>query len=76
VIRKVRASEIGAFAFCERAWGYASRGEPSDRQSEIEAGQQFHERRLHRSTLVPLVRRVGLACLVLAVASLAVALTT
>jgi type IV secretory pathway TrbF-like protein len=76
VTRLIRASEIGAFAFCERAWGYAARGEPSERQPEIEAGQHFHERRLRRVTWSQAVRCIGIACLVLAAAALAIALTT
>ena len=73
--RLVRASEIGAFTFCERAWGYAARGEASQRQPEIEAGQFDHARRLRRASRSVKMRRIGLACLTLAAAALAIALT-
>jgi hypothetical protein len=75
VTRLVRASEIGAFAFCERAWGYAARGEASERQPEIEAGQHYHARRLRRASWSLTMRRIGHACLVLAAVALAIALT-
>jgi hypothetical protein len=75
VNRRVRASEIGAFAYCERAWGYAARGEPSERQPEREAGQYHHARRLQRATWSAPVRRLGFACLILAAAVLAIALS-
>jgi hypothetical protein len=75
VTRLIRASEIGAFAFCERAWGYAARGDPSERQQEIEAGQTYHERRLRHVTWSQTFRRIGIACLILAATSLTLALT-
>jgi hypothetical protein len=76
VTRLVRASEIGAFAFCERAWGYAARGEPSQRQPEREAGERHHTRRLRRAAWSIPLRGLGVACLLLAAAALAIALTT
>jgi hypothetical protein len=72
----VRASEIGAFAFCERAWGYAAQGKPSERELEIEAGQQLHAHRLQRAAWSQAVRRIGAACLLLAIAALTIALMT
>lgn len=74
--RLIRASEIGAFAFCERAWGYAARGDPSEQQPEIEAGQTYHVRRLQHVTWSQTFRRIGMACLILAAATLVIALTT
>ena len=74
--RLVRASEIGAFAFCERAWGYAARGEASERQPEIEAGQHYHARQMRRASWSLAMRRVGFASIILAAAALAIALTT
>jgi hypothetical protein len=71
VNRRVRASEIGAFAYCARAWGYADRGEPSQRQPERDAGQAHHSRRLRRAALSAPLMRLGLACLALALVVLA-----
>ncbi len=64
--RRVRASEIGAFAYCERAWGYAERGEPSERQPERDAGQFHHTRLLRRAAWSGALYRLSLACLLLA----------
>lgn len=69
--RRVRASEIGAFAYCARAWGYAERGEPSRRQPQRDSGQAHHSRRLRRASLSAPLFRLGLACLLLAVVVLA-----
>ena len=70
----IRASEIGAFAFCERAWGYAARGEPNECQPDIEAGQDYHARHLQHAAASPAVRGIGIVCLILAAAALAAAL--
>ena len=69
--RRVRASEIGAFAYCARAWGYAERGEPSQRQPQRDAGQAHHSRRLRRAALSAPLLRLGLTCLLLAAVVLA-----
>ena len=69
--RRVRASEIGAFAYCARAWGYAERGEPSQRQPQRDAGQAHHARRLRRAALSAPLLRLGLTCLLMAAVVLA-----
>lgn len=72
--RRVRASEIGAFAFCARAWGYAERGEASERQPERDAGRVHHRQRLGRAAWSVPLFRLGLGCLLLALIALALRL--
>lgn len=41
-MRTIRASEIGAFLYCQRAWWYQKRGEPSENLAEMLAGSELH----------------------------------
>ncbi len=38
----IRASEIGTYLYCRRAWWYRRHGYASENQQEMEAGQAFH----------------------------------
>ena len=41
-MRKVRASELGSFNYCQRAWWYQQQGMPSENQGAMDAGSQEH----------------------------------
>jgi hypothetical protein len=42
--RTLRASEIGSYLFCQRAWWYQKNGQPSDNLAEMAAGSELHYR--------------------------------
>jgi CRISPR/Cas system-associated exonuclease Cas4 (RecB family) len=43
--RVIRASEIGQYAYCARAWWLGSvQGQPSSHQREMTAGEMVHRR--------------------------------
>jgi len=37
-MRKISASELGSFLYCQRSWWYAQQGEKSENQSEMDLG--------------------------------------
>lgn len=43
-MRTLRASEIGTYLFCQRAWWYQKSGQPSQNLGEMAAGSELHYR--------------------------------
>ena len=41
-MRKISASELGSFLYCQRSWWYARQGEKSENQPEMDLGSQVH----------------------------------
>ncbi|MCS6994739.1 MAG: hypothetical protein N2117_01365 [Anaerolineales bacterium] len=65
-MRPIRASEIGSYLYCRRAWWYRQQGKESLNQAELVAGTELH-RRHGRKVLVASLQR-GLAFLALLMA--------
>ena len=75
-MRTIRASEIGSFLFCSRAWWYRRTGKPSQNKQIMHAGTQYHARHGRRVSGAGFKRRLAAVLLLLALLLLAVGLTT
>jgi len=65
-MRPIRASEVGSYLYCARAWWYRRKGIESTNQAEMTAGTELH--RLHgRQVLTSRLTR-ALAVILLLVA--------
>jgi hypothetical protein len=43
-MRTIRASEVGTYQFCNRAWWYQLQGYAPDNQLALQKGKQAHEK--------------------------------
>lgn len=74
-MRTLRASEIGAFLYCKRAWWYQRQGLPSENKSEMAGGSEYHRQHGRRYLQILFQRWAAWVLLMLAVIVAAVALT-
>lgn len=65
-MRPIRASEIGSYLYCRRAWWYRQSGQESANQVELAAGTELH--RQHGRKVLAAEFQRGLAFLALLVA--------
>ena len=75
-MRTIRASEIGTYLYCRRAWWYRKQGVESANQSELAAGTALH--RAHGRTVLAagLTRTFGLILLLVALILFTIYLAT
>jgi hypothetical protein len=74
-MRPIRASEIGAYTYCKRAWWYSSQGEVSENEVEMAAGTAFHHAHGRQVLAAGLLQLGGWIVLLVAVILLGVGLT-
>jgi hypothetical protein len=74
-MKTVRASEIGAYLFCRRAWWYQQQSVPSDNIKEMVGGNHYHLRHGKKVLAAGLLRALSWLLLLLAFALLAAGLT-
>lgn len=73
-MRTIRASEIGAYLYCQRAWWYQKNGQAPANLGELAAGSELHRRHgravLSAGCLHTLAYLVLLAALAVAVVAI------
>jgi len=75
--RILRASELGQYSFCAKAWWLGSvEGAPSANVREMDAGTSAHERHGQAVQLSSWLGRAGWVCLALGLLVLALFLAT
>ncbi|MFN3741577.1 MAG: hypothetical protein ACK4VW_02760 [Anaerolineales bacterium] len=62
----IRASEIGEYLYCRRAWWYRQKGYTSENQQELESGQAFHRKHARLVWQMIFTRTAALFLLLLA----------
>lgn len=62
----IRASDIGTYLYCRRAWWYKRQGVASANQGELAAGTQLHARHGRQVLASSITRNIGLFLLMVA----------
>ena len=65
-----RASDIGNYLYCRRAWWYKKQGLESENKAELEAGTELHHIHGRKVLAASLTRTVGLILLLIALTML------
>ena len=65
-MKPIRASDIGSYLYCRRAWWYRLHGQTSINNAEMTAGTELHRRHGRAVLLAGLQRGLGFALLLLA----------
>ena len=70
-MRSIRASEVGSYLYCARAWWYHRKGIESANQAEMTAGTELHRLHGRQVILTSLTRLLALILLLAALVLLA-----
>jgi CRISPR/Cas system-associated exonuclease Cas4 (RecB family) len=66
----IRASDIGSYLYCRRAWRYRKDGVESENQAELAAGTELHRRHGLKTLSAGLLRTLGMILLLAAILTL------
>lgn len=65
-LRPIRASEVGTYLYCARAWWYRQKGIESTNQTEMTAGTELHRAHGRQVIASSLTRALALILLLVA----------
>lgn len=63
----IRASDIGNYLYCRRAWKYRKTGHESANRMELAAGTELHRKHGRKALSAVLLRTLGLILLLAAI---------
>ena len=66
----VRASDIGSYLYCRRAWRYRKDGIESENKAELAAGTELHRQHGRKALSALLLRTLGMVLLLAAILTL------
>ena len=66
----IRASDIGTYLYCRRAWWYRKQGVQSANQAELATGTELHRKHGRQVLASSLTRTIGLILLMIALVML------
>jgi CRISPR/Cas system-associated exonuclease Cas4 (RecB family) len=72
----IRASEIGTYLYCNRAWYYQRKGYLSENQEDLAAGLQIHQNHTQMVMKSGCLRFVAYSFLISAIVIMAIYFTT
>ena len=70
--KTIRASELGSYLYCKRAWWYRYRGVDPENLADLDRGTTFHQQHGRQVMAASLLRLVGWGLLLAALIMLAV----
>ncbi len=62
-----RASDIGNYLYCRRAWWYRKNGVEAENQAELAAGTELHHRHGRQVLASSITRLIGMILLLVAI---------
>ncbi len=68
----IRASDIGNYLYCRRAWWYRKQGLPSENKAELAAGTDLHRRHGRKVLAASLLRGAAILLLLTALVLLTI----
>jgi CRISPR/Cas system-associated exonuclease Cas4 (RecB family) len=72
----IRASEIGSYLYCRRAWWYRKQGMESENQAEMATGTELHRQHGRKVLAAGLLRTIGMVLLLSALVLLVAIFTS
>ncbi|MBC8504198.1 MAG: hypothetical protein ISR58_08360 [Anaerolineales bacterium] len=74
-MRRIRASDISSFLYCQRAWWYRQQGVASENTNELAGGQELHQQHGRSVFASGLVKSLAYLLLLVGLILLAIYLT-